>query len=126
MTKIITTEDLEEYTGNDLVPAQAEAVVDAVNAWIENRTSRCWGETRQITEQYDYKQSVWLRHGDIASIDEVTLGWPGHDQTTLPPESYYVSKRGRLTFIASLIAAYGLGFHPTSRMLSDYLAVKYT
>src|SRR5690242_11567296 len=122
MSKIITTEDLEDYTGKDLNSAQAEAVVDAINAWIENRTSRCWGETKQVTERYNYKQVVWLRHADIVSVDTVTLGWPGQTQTAVTSDWYYFNTLGRLSFYATL----SLNYNPTSRLLKDYMAVTYT
>jgi hypothetical protein len=59
--------------------AVAKQVVDAVNAYIERVTHRCWGDSATITEQYDYASQLWLRHQDVQTVNSVKSGYPGED-----------------------------------------------
>src|SRR4051794_5672607 len=97
MSKIITSEDLGSYMNKTLAMGEAEPVVNAVNQWIESRTGRCWGETKQVTQRFDYKRTVWLRHMDVVSIDGVQVGVPHETPADLDAEDYFYSDLGRLT-----------------------------
>lgn len=73
--------------------------MNAVNSWIENVTSRCWGETSTATELHDASGIVWLNHMDVKSITSVRSGYPNAldaDRPTLTPSSYYCTPEGRL------------------------------
>lgn len=99
MSQIITLDDLTTYsTGTTIDPGLGQQVVDAVNAYIETYTGRCFGETKQAVERYDYQRVVWLNSMDMQSITSVTLGYPGQTQTTIDPQNYYMVKSGRLVF----------------------------
>ena len=50
---------------------------DDVNAWIENATSRCWGETKTVTELQDVSCVAWLDHTDVREVVSVKAGDPG-------------------------------------------------
>jgi hypothetical protein len=101
MSDIITIDDLNSYMNKDLTAAVAQQVVDAVNAYIESKTGRCWGETKTATERYDGSRSIWLRHQDVISITSIKTGYPGQAQDTYDPAGYYVNSLGRLTFNSS-------------------------
>lgn len=93
-------------------------IADAVNAWIENATSRCWGEQKTVTELQDASGVVWLDHMDVTDVVSVKAGYPGTERVTLD-EPYRWTKQGRL------ILHYG-----TERALPpstlDYLEIEYT
>lgn len=115
MSQVITLDQLQQLNPaiNDTVGA---LVVDAVNAWIENVTSRCWGEKKTTTERYDVSRAVWLRHMDIAGIESVKTGYPGDDLTEIDDSDYYCTVEGRLA-LKSWRAHYSV---------NDYLEVEYT
>lgn len=125
MSQIINAADLNTYTNKTLVPGLANQVVDAVNQWIETRTKRCWGETKTVTERYDWKRTFWLRHQDVTEITSIKLGWPGQTQTTIASNSYWNNAFGRVTMFPSLIGPVG-GINNTSMLLNDYMEVEYT
>lgn len=96
-------------------------VVEAVNAWIENMTSRCWGESKTVTELQDASGVVWLDHPDVTNIVSVTTGYPnqtGDDRRVLPADGYYCTKEGRLTLSRGRQTA-------LSPSTLDYLSIKY-
>ena len=95
MSKIFTTSDLNTYTGKTLDSARAQQVVSAVNSFIETRTGRCWGETRQVTETYDLRSTNYLRHMDITDVSAVKFG-RGDEQVTADTDRYFWNKTGRL------------------------------
>src|SRR5690349_17956083 len=97
MSKIITTENLTDYMQQELTVGVAEAVVDAINQWVETTTSRCWGELATVTERCDWGSCIWLRHMDVQSVGYVKLGYPGRPQTLLDSSGYFFSTLGRLT-----------------------------
>jgi hypothetical protein len=101
MSSIINIDDLNSYMNKDLTAAVAQQVVDAVNAYIESKTGRCWGETKSVSERYDWSRSIWLKHQDIVSITSINTGYPGQVQDTYDPDGYYVNPLGRLTFYSS-------------------------
>jgi hypothetical protein len=49
ISSIITIDNLNAYIHKASVPAVAQQVVDGVNAYIESKTGRCWGETKTVT-----------------------------------------------------------------------------
>ncbi|MBB0998325.1 hypothetical protein G6024_14725 [Dietzia maris] len=114
MSSIITVPQLKQVNPavNDEVGA---AVVAAVNAWIENVTSRCWGEEKTATERHDASSVVWLRHMDVREVEYVRTGYPGDTATTLEANRYYCSAEGRLRLKSG-----------GRRPIEDYLEVKYT
>lgn len=118
MSKIITAQQLK-----DVNPAVSDTlgalVADAVNAWIENVTSRCWGDTKTVTERYDASDVVWLRHMDVQQVVAIKSGYPLQEQTTLEAGSYYSSPDGRLTLGS------GFGNRWATRPV-DYLEIQYT
>ncbi|MGB3822431.1 MAG: hypothetical protein WA972_05675 [Rhodococcus qingshengii] len=95
MSTIITLEQLKSINSavNDTLGA---IVVAAVNEWIENTTSRCWGDEKSVTELYDASGIVWLRHMDITAVSSVKIGYPNGTRTERDPDSYSWSKEGRL------------------------------
>ncbi len=122
MSSIISTTDLSSSLPNvDVDSALATQVVSAVNAYVENQTHRCWGETTTVTERYDWDKTLWLRHMDVTAITSITLGWPGQTQSTLDSTSYFFNPVGRVT----LIAQQGGGVN-ASWQRNDYIAVEYT
>lgn len=123
MSSIISIDDLNDYMSKSLTPTVAQQAVDAVNAWVEKYTNRCWGETRSITERYDWKLVTYLRHQDVVSIDGIKLGYPGQTQSTFDPKGYYVNPLGRLTFFA-----YGYGGGPLvgNGRYHDWMEISYT
>lgn len=97
MSAIITTTELDTYTGETLDPARSTQVVNAVNAYIERLTGRSWGEVATVTdEEHDYEPVIFLRHMDIQSVTEVSTGNPT-DSSVLSASDYYVNDFGRLT-----------------------------
>lgn len=117
MSKIITSQQLNDI--NSAIGAAVGAVIaDAVNAWIENATSRCWGESKTVTELQDAAGVVWLDHMDVTDVASVKAGYPGTERETLD-EPYRWSKQGRL------ILHYGSERAlPPSTL--DYLEIEYT
>lgn len=114
MSNIITVEDLTDYMAPKVVPAAvAAAVVDAVNAWIERVTRRCWGDTKEASERHDLQPNVWLRHQDVTEIESVKTGFRGRAQATLDASNYYWHPDGRLAL-------------PVFRRTRDFLEVSYT
>lgn len=98
MSSIITPSDLNSYTPKTLNTAAAKQVLDAVNAYIERVTGRCWGDSVTVTEQYDYASRFWLRHQDVQAVNSVKSGCPGGDLVDIDDTDYYFSPLGRLTF----------------------------
>lgn len=120
MSKIITLDDLKNYmAGTTLDDGVGQTVVDSINAYVETQTGRCFGEAKQVTERYDWQTNIWLRHMDVISIDEITLGWPGQAQSVMPSTGYYLNELGRVTLFS-----YGSNSGP--RTYHDYMAIKYT
>jgi hypothetical protein len=97
MSKIITTTSLTAYMGATLNPQQASTVVNGMNRYVENRTSRCWGELNSVEERYDWNPLIWLRHQDVQSIESIVLGYPGLETSTLDATSYFFNSYGRVT-----------------------------
>jgi hypothetical protein len=127
MSKLITSTDLSTYMQKSLNAGVAEAVVEAMNTWVETRTLRCWGETKQVTERYNWKRILWLRHQDVVTVDSITLGFPGQTQTALPPNAYFVNSFGRITLYASMLAPGARGGAAVgSPIFNDYMQVMYT
>jgi hypothetical protein len=118
MSKIITSEDLSDYMGKTLVNGRAEPVVNAVNQWIESRTGRCWGETKQETRRFGYKRTIWLRRMDIVSIDSVETGIPGQTQDAVSADSYYLDDLGAVNLGS-------FGNSPFAN-IRDYIGITYT
>jgi hypothetical protein len=98
MSSIISTSDLNPFTRKPLNSAVASQVVAAVNAYIERVTHRCWGETKTVTERYDYGSSLWLRHQDIRAVDLINFGYPGTTPIEIESDAYYCNSLGRLSF----------------------------
>lgn len=99
MSKIISADDLANYMKQPLLTndTTAQQVVDAINAWIENRTKRCFGEIKTITERYDFGNTLWLHRQDIQAVSQIDVGWPGQTETTLDATGYYYNRYGRVT-----------------------------
>lgn len=118
MSKIITLEQLKAINPavNDVVGA---LVADAVNAWVENATSRCWGEDKTVTELYDASGVVWLSHMDVTAVAELKMGYPNEDRETRDASSYSWTKSGRL-----ILSYYRQLALPPSTL--DYVEVTYT
>lgn len=123
MSKIITASDLNAYMNKTLADGVATPVVAAVNAWIESRTHRCFGETKQAVERYDWNPVTYLRHQDILSIDAVTFGWPGQTTYTAESNAYWSNSWGRLTLRTYLLGGFNF---VQSEMYNDYMEVTYT
>lgn len=121
MSQIITIDDFTTYLNKDVTPAVAQQVVDAVNAYIERRTGRCFGETKTITERLDWSRAVYLGHQDVVTVTSVKSGFPGQEQTTLEAGSYYSNPLGRLTMYGNPTI-----FTASRGALTDYLEVTYT
>lgn len=124
MSQVVTSADLATYLNKTPVAGVAQQVIDGVNAWIESTTKRCWGETRTVTERYDWKRIIYLRHQDVVSVTTVKLGIPGQTQTTLPSTSYWSNSFGRLTLLSQFTrpGAPSIG----SVFYNDYIEVAYT
>lgn len=95
MSQIITKQLLKE-----LNPAISDTlgalVADGVSAWIENLTSRSWGEEKTVTERYNASGIVWLNHMDITEVTSVKTGYPQGEQTTAETTAYSWTPNGRL------------------------------
>lgn len=122
MSQVITIDDLQAYSPDTLDAGRAQIFVDAVNSWVQTRTNRCFGETTEVTERYDWgKNPIWLRHQDVTGISLITIGYPGQEQTTLDSASYIVNSLGRVTLL-------GLGrgrFH-AFLYYNEYVEITYT
>jgi hypothetical protein len=102
MTQIITTSDLASFmNGQTLVSSISTQVVAAVNAFIETRTKRSWGEIQTVTETYDFRAPLWLRHQDVIVDGSmpivVKIGYPNVAQQTIASTGYFANSLGRLT-----------------------------
>lgn len=122
MSDIITTDDLANYmTPKTLIPQVASQVVSSMNAWVESRTNRVWGETATVVERHDWGRTLWLRHQDVIAISALKVGWPGQVQTTIDPTGYFLNPRGRVTMFWQVLS------QPVSSPLyNDYVEVSYT
>jgi hypothetical protein len=129
MSIIITEADFTSYTGKPTSPLVTQ-VVKAMNQWIETRTHRCWGETKSVTERYDYQRSIMLRHMDVQSITTVKFGLPTGTQQIVGSQSYYTNQFGRLILLPALlqIAAGSAGamLPNNPSMFRDYVEITYT
>jgi hypothetical protein len=83
MSSIITPSDLNAYTQKTLATAVAKQAVDAVNAYIERVTHRCWGDSVTVKEVCDYAPRIWLRHQDVTAISSVKFGTSAGTRLTL-------------------------------------------
>ncbi|WP_241473770.1 hypothetical protein [Mycolicibacterium neoaurum] len=114
MSQIISTTLLK-----DINPAIkdtiAALVADGINAWVENLTSRSWGDQRTVTERYNAKSVVWLNHMDVVNVVSVKTGYPQQDQTTLESSDYHWTQEGRLV----------LGGYDSYRSRVSYIEVEY-
>lgn len=119
MSQIINPYELNTFAQKSLDSGLAGQVVFAVNSYIERETGRCWGETRTVTERYDWRPTLWLRNMDVTAIASVALGYPGQAQTTLSASSYFFNETGRVTL------SYGDPRGPAARQ-RDYVSVTYT
>lgn len=120
MSQVITIDDLTTYMPSTTLDAgTAQIIVDGANSWVETQTGRCFGETKQVAERYDWKNNVWLRHMDVISIDDVTVGFPNQTQSTLDAAGYYFNPLGRLTIL-------GWTDNTAYSRYSDLLSVEYT
>ena len=117
MSKIITLEQLQDVNPG-IADGLGALVVAGVNDWIENATSRCWGESKTVTELYDASGVIWLNHMDVTAVSAVKYGYPGNERTTIA-SPYRFTKQGRL------LLHYGREFAlPPSTL--DYIEVTYT
>lgn len=123
MSQIITTNDLNTYMSpKTLLPAVAAQVVDAMNAWVETKTNRVWGETKDVVERLDWGRTLYLRHQDVTAISAIKVGWPGQTQTTIAASGYFFNSRGRVTMFWQALSRP----NPGSPLYRDYLEVSYT
>lgn len=121
MSKIITASDLNSYTGKTLDAGRAQVIVDAVNAYIENRTGRCWGEVKTVTDEvHDIRSTTYLRKMDVTGVTTVKYG-RGTGQVTAPADNYVWNASGRVN--AYLPIAYTAS---SPRAYIDGLTVTYT
>lgn len=123
MSSIISIDDLNDYMIKSLTPIVAQQVVDAVNAYIESKTNRSWGETAEAVERHDWKLVIYLRHQDVVDVSSIHMGYPGRLQSTLDANSYFVNQRGRLTFFSYGYGGGGLVGNPRYH---DWLEITYT
>lgn len=98
MSSIISTADLAAYMNKSLTAAVSKQVVDAVNAYIERATHRCWGDTLTVKEVHDWKPRIWLHHQDVRNISSIKFGYPTAARITIDSSSYYWNKLGRVSF----------------------------
>lgn len=121
MSQIISKNDLDNYMSPAVLdPVIGQKVVDGINDWIENRTNRCWGEAKSITERYDWGKTLWLHKQDVQSITTIKAGWPGQTQTTLDPAGYFTNSYGRVTMF------WNASLQPNSSSLyNDLLEITY-
>lgn len=126
MSKIITVAGLQSYMSkNSSFKANiGKSVVDAVNAWIESRTHRSWGEITTITERYDWAPRIWLNHQDIVTDPgsmTVKFGYPNLQQSVLDSTSYFWNSLGRVTIYLQNPSA----FNP-SAVNNDLVEIQYS
>lgn len=114
---VITTAELDTYTGKTLDAGRAAQVVGAVNQYIDNKTGRVWGETASGTEDHDLTPVVFLENQDVLTVDSVELGYPNETATTMDDEDYYFNGLGRL-----VLSNGRMRFAPRR----DYVHVTYT
>ena len=117
MSNIITTDDLNTYTGNTLDTGRASQVVAAVNQYIETRTGRVWGDTKSVTETHDAASVVFLNNMDVTAVSQVKLGYPNDTGTVQDSDSYNFNSSGRLVLNGGRS-----GFNA----YRDYVSVTYT
>jgi hypothetical protein len=122
MSSIITPAQLNSYMQKTLPAATASLISDGINQYIENITSRAWGESKTITERYNWGRTLWLRHQDVASITSIKVGWPGQPQTTLDSTGYFLNPLGRVTMFWQAMSRGSNG----SPLYNDYIEVTYT
>jgi hypothetical protein len=123
MSQIITIDDLTGYMNKTLTSTVAQQVVDAVNAYVERVTHRCWGETKIATERVDWNSSLYLRHQDVVGITTINTGYPGQTPDLMDEADYYVNPLGRVSFFTSTG-----GLAPAtrgSRSRNDWLEITY-
>ena len=126
MSIVITTADLNTYANKTLMAALAAQVVASVNDYIEGETKRCWGETKTITnELHNFGENLWLYQMDIQSIQSITMGWPGFQQSVLPSNGYFFNPNGRVTLMWTLYFN-TLSVVSASKLYNDYISVAYT
>lgn len=118
MSKIVTAELLTDLNAS-LSIQLAGLVSDAVNAWIESATSRCWGETKETTELQNAAGVIWLDHMDVTEIEEIKVGYPNTDRTEVAFDQYSFSPLGRV------ILSYGRQTALPPDTL-DYVQIKYS
>ena len=122
MSQVITIDDFQTSMGSTAIdPGIAQQVVDGVNGWIEDYTNRCFGETKQITETYDYAKTLYLRHMDVVSVDQIDVGYPGQSHQTLDATGYFSNRLGRVTMLWA-----SRGFSGPSMAYNDWMSVTYT
>lgn len=100
--------------------ALLDLLIESVEALIESRTGRHWGDPETVTDEvYDYKPILWLRNMDITAVDAVKLG---NSQTGTPTAlssgDYTWSDEGRIVLGSQY------GFVP-SQWNYDYVQVSY-
>ncbi len=118
MSQIITAEQVTERTGAS--STDAGLVANAINQLIETTTSRCWGESKTVTEVYDAANVLWLRQMDITAVASVKVGLPNQlPRTTLEAGSYSFNKYGRLVLSYAPMRA-------LPPLTSDYVEVTFT
>lgn len=115
---VITKAELETYmSGETLNSGQADLVVAAVDAYVENTTGRSFGGTKTVTDEvHDSGSVIFLRHMDVIEVLSVKHGRGSGSATTLNPESYFVNSYGRLVLGESRV-----GFNA----YRDYVKVSY-
>lgn len=120
MSKIITTTELAEYLGLTLDEPRTALIVNAVNQYVESLTNRCFGETKTVTEEYDFGKTLWLRHQDVTAITSIQAGFTGQTLQTIDATGYRFNKQGRVTMFWTGGAGSGSSYY------NDYLHVQYT
>src|SRR4051794_13276589 len=104
MSSIIRPADLNSFMQKTLPDGLAKQVCDAVNAYIERTTNRCWGDTVSVTETHrGYRRTIWLRHQDVRQVSSVSFGYFGSATAEIVSDAYDWDELGRLMF-------YGRGF----------------
>jgi len=95
---IISLADLKTYLGitGTAQDARLQFIVDGVNAEVNKRTGRVWGETETIVDEiHDYEPVIFLCNLDVTDVSAVKLG-RGTNQTTLDADTYRWNGLGRL------------------------------
>lgn len=117
MSIIITTQELDAYTGKALDAARSAQMVAAVNKFVERTTNRSWGALATITDElHDDAPVIFLRHQDVTEVLTVKRGQFPSDQTTLQSTQYFCNDLGRLVLSENL---------PALRARRDDLRVSY-